>query len=187
MARINLLPWRDNLRRKRQRNFGIAAFVAVLITAAGCGGVYLYVDGMIKHQHKRNNFLKREIAAVEQKIKEIQEIEKTKARLIARMNVIQELQGSRPEIVHLFDELIATIPDGVHLKSLKQSGRALTMEGKAQSNARVSAYMRNIDTSKWLAGPSLEVISSKQKEGEGSSDFSLKASQVSHVAKKPAK
>ncbi|OOZ37848.1 PilN domain-containing protein [Solemya velesiana gill symbiont] len=187
MARINLLPWRENLRKKRQRNFGIAAFVAVLVTAAGCGGAYLYIDGMIKHQNKRNNYLKQEIALVEKKIREIQEIERTKARLIARMNVIQELQGSRPEIVHLFDELITTIPDGVFLTSLKQSGRSLTMKGRAQSNARVSTYMRNIDASKWLSVPNLEIISSKSK-GKGGVDeissFDLKAKQVTP---KPAK
>ncbi|MET0106433.1 MAG: PilN domain-containing protein [Sedimenticola sp.] len=184
MARINLLPWRENLRKKRQRNFGIAAFIAVLVTIAGCGGVYLYIDGLIKHQNQRNNYLKREIAAVEQKIKEIQEIERTKARLIARMNIIQQLQGSRPEVVHLFDELITTIPDGVHLTSLRQIGRALKMEGKAQSNARVSAYMRNIDKSKWLGGPTLQIISSKTKDGADASQFNLDATQISQVAKK---
>ncbi len=179
MARINLLPWRENLRKKRQRDFGIAALVSVLVVAVGCAAAHFYIEGMINHQKKRNSFLQKEIAQMDQKIKEIEELEKTKAKLIARMNVIQELQGSRPQVVHLFDELVETIPDGAFLTKLEQKGSGLTMDGRAQSNARVSAYMRNIEASAWLGNPSLKVISNKNENDEELSAFKLNAQQVS--------
>jgi type IV pilus assembly protein PilN len=179
MARINLLPWRENIRKKRQRDFGFATLFAIILTAAGCAGVYFYIDGMIKHQNKRNNFLKREIAAVDRQIKEIEELERTKAKLIARMNVIQQLQSSRPQVVHLFDELVETIPDGAFLTRLVQSGGNLTLDGRAQSNARVSAYMRNIESSEWIGSPNLQVITNEQKQQDlGLSNFSLQAKQI---------
>ena len=181
MARINLLPWRENLRKKRQRDFGIAALVSVLVVAVACAGAHFYIEGMIKHQEKRNGFLKREIAEMDKKIKEIEELEKTKAKLIARMNVIQELQGSRPQIVHLFDELVETIPDGTFLTKLEQQGSSLSMDGRAQSNARVSAYMRNIETSEWLGNPSLKVISNESKNDEELSTFTLNARQITQA------
>ncbi|MEW7977830.1 MAG: PilN domain-containing protein [Candidatus Sedimenticola endophacoides] len=179
MARINLLPWRENLRKKQQRDFGVAAVFAILLTAAGCAGVFFYVEGMIDQQRQRNQFLQREIAVVEAKLKEIEDLEKTKAKLIARMNVIQELQTSRPEIVHLFDELVATIPEGVHLVKLSQSGAVLTLDGEAQSNARVSTYMRNIEASKWIGDAALQVITAQGKDGAGQNKFILNAKQVS--------
>jgi len=179
MARINLLPWRENLRKKQQRAFGIAAIAAVMATAAACAGVYFYIGSLIDYQNQRNQFLQREIALMDAKLKEIADLEKTKSKLIARMNVIQQLQSSRPEVVHLFDELVATIPDGVHLVRMEQSGSTLTLEGEAQSNARVSAYMRNIEASKWLDKPSLQVIKSMDGDQVGRSRFTLTAVQVS--------
>lgn len=181
MARINLLPWRENLRKKRQRDFGIATMVSVLVVAVACAGAHFYIEGMINHQKKRNSFLKKEIAEMDKKIKEIEELERTKAKLIARMNVIQELQGSRPQVVHLFDELVETIPEGAFLTKLEQKGSSLTMDGRAQSNARVSAYMRNIDASGWLGSPSLKVISNKNKNDEELSTFTLNARQISQA------
>ena len=178
MARINLLPWRENLRKERQREFGMMALAAVLVSAAICAGVYLFINGMIAYQNQRNAYLNSEITIVDRQIKEISELEKTKANLIARMNVIQELQTSRPQIVHLFDELVATVPGGSYLTKLVQLGSAITLEGKAQSNARVSAYMRNIDASKWIGGSNLQVISTKNADGIGMNDFTLTASQV---------
>ncbi len=181
MARINLLPWRENLRKKKQRDFGVAALTSVLIVGLGCAGVYFYIDSQIEFQNKRNAYLKQEIAAMDRKIKEIKELEKTKARLIARMNVIQELQGSRPQVVHLFDEVVNTIPEGAHLTQFKQKGNKLTLTGLAQSNARISSYMRNIDHSGWVDKPVLQVISNKggkgnkQQVGAGLSQFTLNA------------
>lgn len=183
MARINLLPWRDNLRKKRQRDFVTSTLLALLVTGAACGGAHFYVEEMISHQNQRNSFLKREIVIVDKKIKEIKELEATKAKLIARMNVIQSLQSSRPEIVHLFDELVSTIPEGTHLVKLTQSANAITLDGKAQSNARVSAYMRNIDASLWLGKPELQVVSNKEQAAVALSEFTLKAKQISAKAK----
>lgn len=174
MARINLLPWRENLRKERQREFGMLALTAVVISVAACGGIYLTVEGMIAYQEQRNAYLKSEIAIVDRQIKEISNLEKTKANLIARMNVIQELQTSRPQIVHLFDELVSRTPGGIYLTKLAQKGSAITLMGRAQSNARVSTYMRNIDASEWVGGSNLQVIASKESDN----DFTLTAGQI---------
>ncbi|MES9855646.1 MAG: PilN domain-containing protein [Sedimenticola sp.] len=178
MARINLLPWRETLRKKRQRDFGSATLLAAIITGALCGGVHFYIEDMISHQQARNDYLKREIALVDKRIREIKELEKIKTKLIARMNVIQSLQGSRPQIVHLFDELVSTMPEGAHLSKLAQKGGNITLDGRAQSNARVSAYMRNIEGSEWLKSPSLQVVQSKDKVGTAWNQFTLTAKQA---------
>lgn len=183
MARINLLPWRETLRKKRQRDFGISALAAVLLMGAAAVGVHFYIDGMVSSQLKRNSFLKKEIAAMDRKIKEIKALEKTKAKLLARMNVIQTLQISRPEVVHMMDEIVITIPEGLYLTALNQKGSKLALSGRAQSNARVSAYMRNIEDSKWIGNPVLQVISNKSKTGTGMSHFTLNAKQISPIAK----
>jgi len=179
MARINLLPWRETERKRRQREFGMATLFAVILTGATCGGVHFFIENSIQHQENRNSYLKQEIAAVDRQIKEIDKLEKQKAQLIARMSVIQQLQSSRPMIVHLFDEMASTIPDGSFLTLFKQSGGELTISGRAQSNARVSTYMRNIESSQWLKTPVLQEITAKQKTGEGLNNFKLTAAQTS--------
>ena len=179
MARINLLPWRESLRKKRQRDFGVSIAIALLLVAAGAAGTHFYVDGMIQHQKKRNALLEREIAAMDLQIRSIEALERTKAKLLARMDVIQQLQGSRPQVVHLFDEVVKTIPDGTFLQALIQKGAELTLSGKAQSNARVSSYMRNLESSLWLAKPNLQVITSR--ESQGLSEFILVVQQVTPV------
>ena len=181
MARINLLPWRESLRKKRQRDFGVSIVIALLAVAAAAGGTHFFIEDMIQHQNKRNALLNSEISAMDRKIKSIQALEKTKAKLLARMDVIQQLQGSRPQVVHLFDEVVKTIPDGTHLKKLTQKGSEVTLIGEAQSNARVSSYMRNIESSKWLDKPNLQVITNKNEKNEGLSSFTLVAQQVSPV------
>ena len=178
MARINLLPWRESRRKKQQRDFGVTVGLAALLAAAACGGVHFFVEGMISYQNERNGFLQKEIAVLDKQIKEIQDLEKTKNQLIARMQVIYKLQSSRPEIVRLFDELVNTIPDGAYLTQVTQVGRSLTLDGKAESNARVSSYMRNIEGSEWLTKPALKVISSKGQTATVLSDFKLSASQA---------
>ena len=177
MAHINLLPWRESRRKRQQRDFGGIVGLAALLTAAACGGVHFYIEGLIDHQNARNGFLQKEIAVLDKQIKEIKDLEKTKNQLIARMEVIYKLQTSRPEIVHLFDELVTTIPDGVYLTQVSQSNRSLALDGKAESNARVSSYMRNIEKSEWLAKPTLRVVSSRAS-GTALSDFKLSASQA---------
>lgn len=162
MARINLLPWRDKLRSERQRQFIIALVGAVVLTGAGFFYVHTYVDGLIAHQNSRNGKLQREIAAADKKIQEIRQLEKRKADLLARMGIIEQLQASRPEAVHVFDELVQTIPEGVHLTQFSYRGKAINLSGAAQSNARVSTYMRNLESSPWFGDPRLFQI---QKSG----------------------
>jgi type IV pilus assembly protein PilN len=178
MARINLLPWREELRKQRQREFGVMVAGALFITLLLGFYVHLHVSGMIDHQKARNGFLKKEISKLDQKIKEIKELEKTKAKLLARINIIQELQSSRPEIVHLFDELVVRTPEGSYLTEVKQKGKAVTINGRAQSNARVSSYMRNVEASQWLGSPVLQVIESKGKEGAVFNQFTLNVKQI---------
>jgi type IV pilus assembly protein PilN len=178
MARINLLPWREAERKKRQQEFGMLLLGGALLTGLAVFGIHMQFQSMIQAQNQRNDYLKNEIKIVEQQIREIEELDRTKQNLLARMNVIQELQSSRPQIVHLFDEVVTIMPGGVYLNELTQQGNNVAFEGQAQSNARVSAMMRNIDDSEWLNSPKLEFIESKEKTGTGYSHFKLTASQV---------
>ena len=179
MAHINLLPWREERRKEQLRQFltimGLSVVLAILIILA----VHLQYNRMISAQESRNQYLKSQITLVEKQIREINNIAKEKKRLLARMEVIQQLQRDRPGIVHLFDQMVKVIPEGIHLKSLKQVGKKLTLNGIALSNARVSTYMRNIDASPWLTKPKLDVIEKKgsAKNGEGR-DFTLQAEQL---------
>jgi type IV pilus assembly protein PilN len=161
MPRINLLPWREELRSQRRNQF----FVALGGAAVGVGVLlllsYFIFDSMIGGQRDRNEFLKQEIATLDKQIEEILELENSKARLLARMEIIEQLQRSRPGIVHVFDDLVKVMPEGVYLTSIKQTGRRLEMVGVAESNTRVSALMRNIDQSEWLTSPDLEVVEVK--------------------------
>ena len=181
MARINLLPWREAARKKRQQEFGMMILGGVLFSCLAVVGIHMQVASQITAQNSRNTYLEQEIQVVERQIREIQELDKTKQNLIARMNVIQDLQSSRPQVVHLFDEIVSTLPEGVYLTQVVQSGNKVSLEGQAQSNARVSSLMRNIDDSEWLGMPKLDVIESKEKTGTGYSHFKLTASQISMV------
>ncbi len=158
MPKINLLPWRDELRKERQRNFLISVAGAIV---AGLGVIavtnFVY-SARIDYQRDRNQLLTNEIKILDESIKSIDGIERQKERLLARMEVIEQLQASRPEIVHLFDELTRTIPDGIHLESVAQEGRGLRIAGVAQSSTRVSSYMRNVNQSEWIGSPDLEKI-----------------------------
>ncbi|MEM7612659.1 MAG: PilN domain-containing protein [Pseudomonadota bacterium] len=158
MPRINLLPWREELRKERQKNFLIAAGVAVLAGIAVIGAVNLVYSARIDHQQARNNLLTNEIKILDESIREIDGIERQKERLLARMEVIEELQRSRPEVVHLFDELTRTVPDGVTLDTVIQTDRAIRISGVAQSSTRVSSYMRNVNGSEWIGSPDLTKI-----------------------------
>ena len=183
MTGINLLPWRAERRKQKQQQFFSITALALLSTAAILMFVRIQIAGMIEFQIERNRYLESEIASLDQKIKEIEDLEAKKRRLIAKMEVIQQLQTSRPEIVHLFDQLARTIPDGVQILDLTQSEKLLTINGVARSNSRISAYMRNLDASLWLQDPLLNVIESKQ-EGASKNDkhgnrFTLQVRQVS--------
>ena len=173
MPRINLLPWREQERKVRRREFYIAAGAAVF--AAGvfvlCGK--LVYSSWTDAQLEKNNLLKKEIVKVDAQIADIQDLENRKQRLVARMEIIEKLQRSRPEIVHLFDELVKTVPEGIYLTQIKQTNRKLEIHGVAQSSTRVSTFMRNIDASTWMDNPVLQVVESAKDSPTGGSSFTL--------------
>lgn len=184
MPRINLLPWRDEERKERKLKFLVAlggAAVGACLTAF-CG--YLLMDSMISAQEARNAVLDEKIAELDKQIEKINSLEADKARFIARMEVIEKLQRSRPEIVHVFDEIAKQLPDGVYLTQISQTGSRLKFEGVAQSSTRVSAFMRNIDSSDYLTKPELEVVETKKDNVTGAT-FVLTAEQKSSVAQEP--
>jgi type IV pilus assembly protein PilN len=162
MPRINLLPWREAERKKRQRDFGVALAGAVVVAAAVILATMLVYSQMIDNQESRNERLTNEIEELEKSITEIDGLERQKERLLARMEIIEELQKSRPEIVHLFDEIARRLPDGVYLSGLKQTGSRVEVHGVAQSSTRVSALMRQIDASDWMADPEVDRVETTQ-------------------------
>jgi len=161
MARINLLPWRTERRKQREREF------YMLLLAAGVSGLLAlfaligWMGARIDNQTQRNTYLTTEIKSLDKQIEEIKELDKTKSQLLTRKAIIEQLQSNRSQMVHLFDEMVKTVPDGVRLTSLKQAGDVLTLEGVAESNARVASYMRNIDTSPWMGRTDLRKIENK--------------------------
>jgi len=177
MPRINLLPWREEQRRERKLHFMVALGGATVVALAFAFFAYLMMGSMISGQQHRNETLRSEIKRVDKQIEEINSLESSKQKFIARMEIIEKLQRSRPEIVHVFDAIVRTLPDGTYLTSVKQSDKRLKFEGVAQSSTRVSAFMRNIDSSEWLRNPELEVVESKKGDALGSV-FKLSADQV---------
>lgn len=179
MPRINLLPWREELRQKRKKDFLLAVCGAVMMGGLIAYGTKLTVQGMISSQNGRNNMLRTEIAALDQQIEEILGLEAQKERLLARMQIIDQLQRSRPEIVHVFDELVDALPEGVHLMEIRQTDNRLELNGSAQSSTRVSALMRNIDASDWLRDPGLDVVETTEEGPARNANFSIFAQQIS--------
>jgi len=176
MARINLLPWREELRQEKKRQFLSSLGLAALLTIIFMGLVHIYMLGLKDHQSQRNKMLQDEIAVLDTKIVEVKSIGERKSKLLSKIDLVQRLQESRPEIVHLFDEIPRTTPDGVFLNKFTQLGADLTFDGKTQSNARVSAFMRAVEASAWLQTPKLGVIISPDKTNvEQNSDFTLRA------------
>lgn len=184
MPRINLLPWREAERKRRRQEFIFGAVGAVLAAGVLTLVVNWQFDSAIGQQNARNQVLKNEIAALDSQITEILGLEQQKQRLLARMDVIEQLQRSRPEVVHLFDQLVRTLPEGVYLTSVKQTDKRVQLNGMAQSSTRVSSYMRNIDASEWLADPALEVVETKGAANAGA-EFTLYANQVAVPQEQP--
>jgi type IV pilus assembly protein PilN len=183
MAHINLLPWREELRKQRKRDFFIFAGSTALAMVLVVVFLHFYFVSLIENQDARISYMKGEIKKVEAQIKEIKELENKKAQLIARMQVIDQLQKNRPEVVHMIDELVRMVPEGMYITNIVQKGRNLTIEGNAQSNARVSALMRSLDASQWFTDPVLDVIQSKSSKGEqGLQFFRLRVSQKTALA-----
>ena len=174
MARINLLPWRAERRKLRQKDFLGMLALAVAVGVLASFLVVSWYSGRISSQNARNEFLKGEIAKVDIQIKEIEELDKKKSKLLARKEVIEQLQANRSQMVHLFDSLVRTIPDGVSLTSVKQEGDILTLGGRSQSNARVSTYMRNLESSGWMTNPDLNIIEAKEGNPGLPYEFNLK-------------
>ncbi|MEZ5472453.1 MAG: PilN domain-containing protein [Marinicella sp.] len=158
MTKINLLPWREERRQQLTKEFylllGISAGIALLIF----GLAFYYFEKSIEFQNQRNQFLTQKIAVLDEQIAEIKKLEAQKASLVARQEVIEELQASRTQMVHLFDELVKTIPNGVFLEKITQQGTAISLEGYSQSHSRVSDYMRRLDASEWFIGVELDYI-----------------------------
>lgn len=183
MARINLLPWREQLREERKQQF-LVTLAGVLIVAGGL--VFLgdqYLGSAIDEQNARNEFLKKEIAVLDSRIKEISELKTRRQQLLERMKIIQDLQGNRSIIGRVFDQLVRTLPDGVYFTKLKMTGSNIAVNGAAESNNRVSSLMRNLDGSEWLASPNLSEVKAVTSGGVDQANiFTLSVQQVAPVA-----
>ena len=182
MARINLLPWRAERRELRKREFFMQLAVAAAIAVAVVILWGLFMDARISNQNARNDYLTGEIKQLDAQIAEIKDLQKTKSQLLARKQIIEQLQENRAQMVHLFDELVKTIPDGARLTALKQNGDVLTLDGVAQSNATVAEYMRNIEASPWLGSADLIRTENKHTDSRTPYQFEL----VVHLGKPPA-
>jgi len=161
MARINLLPWRTDRRKQREREFYMMLAASAVGAFLAVAAAYGWMNARIDNQNQRNTYLTTEIKALDKQIEEINELDKTKSQLLTRKQIIEQLQSNRSQMVHLFDEMVKTIPDGVRLTTMKQAGDILTLEGVAESNARVASYMRNIDNSPWMGRTDLRKIENK--------------------------
>ena len=181
-TRINLLDWRAERRARRRQEFltmvGLGVGAALAVLALG----YVTLTEAVEHQQARNQFLTVQIKDLDKQIKEIEELEKVKANLVSRMNVIQQLQESRSATVHFFDEIVNTLPDGIYLTSIKQNGQNVTIDGVAESSGRISAYMKNLDSSPWFDNPKLVVIRTGEKNRQRNSDFTLQVTNLTKAA-----
>jgi len=174
MARINLRPWREERRAEQQREF-LTALAGIAIV--GLLFVFMQdrlISSNIEEQQARNSYLTGEIASLERKIQEIDKLKERREQLLARMRVIQALQGNRPVIVHMFDEMVRSLPDGIHYTSLSRKGNNLSIQGRAESNNRISSLMRRLDGSDWFMDPNLTAVRARDgKDGEKANDFDL--------------
>jgi type IV pilus assembly protein PilN len=173
MAKINLLPWRADRRKQREREFYMMLAMAAVAAVAVILMWYLWMNARLDNEDARNAYLKDQIHQLDDKLTEIKKLEETKSKLLARKQIIEQLQANRSQMVHLFDELVKTIPDGVRLNSLKQAGDTLTLEGVAQSNASVATYMRNLDVSSWLKRSDLQKTEVKGNDKRDRFTFGL--------------
>ena len=163
MAHINLLPWRDTLKREREIRFGIIAGISLAIAGLIVLGVHAYMQSLINYQQTRNRMLEQEISRLEKQIEEINTLQQKRERMVQRMEAIQALEASRNRPVHILSEIVERVPEGVHFVLLKQEREQLTLEGFAQSDARVASLMRDLDASEWLAQPSPKIIREEER------------------------
>lgn len=185
MVKINLLPWREERRQQLTKEYYVLLGVGAFIAAAIIGAVYYVYSHNLDFQKKRNSRLDSEIQILNGKIKDIENLEKDKESLLARKKVIEELQANRTQMVHLFDELVKTIPNGVFLENIKQNGNMILMEGYAQSHSRVSSYMRQIEKSEWFKPPEVEFIRADETFETHEQKFRLSAQLINPLTKNP--
>lgn len=183
MTKINLLDWRAERRARNTAQFQSLMVLALLLAVGIVGLAYFAMTDAIERQRARNEYLRQQIVEIDQKIKEINDLERTKQNLLARMRVIEELQSSRSATVHFFDELVNTIPDGVTLTGVRQSGDMVTIEGIAESNGRISTYIKNFESSPWFADPRLVVIKTSEKNKQREGQFTLQVKNLTKAAK----
>jgi len=176
-TRINLLPWRELRRQEQDRQLLSASIGAWLLMGLVVFYGWYYVNGLIEHQNKRNDYLKTEIATLDEKIKEINKLKERKQALIARMEIIQQLQQNRTQIVHVFDDLVRKLPKGVYLTGLAKKNKQITLKGMAQSNARVSHLMNNLDSSDWFTNPNLDIVNAQDQGGDRVSQFTVRVNE----------
>ncbi|MDP4549049.1 MAG: PilN domain-containing protein [Marinobacter sp.] len=177
MAKINLRPWREELRAEKQKQFVVMMLGAVIIAA---GLVFLWktdTDNRIAYQQSRNAYIETATKQLDKQIKEIENLKRQRDELLARMKVIQDLQGKRPVIVRVFDELVRTLPDGLFFTDLKKTGERLDIVGMAESNSRISNLMRQFDESEWFTGPNLTNVAAADNRRAGYSQFNLSVQQ----------
>lgn len=173
MANINLLPWREERREELKKEYLIILAASVICAGLIVFAWHYYVNDQIANQQNRNIYLEQNIRELNAQVKEINAMKAKREELKDRMRVIQDLQGNRPEIVHLFDELVQTLPDGVFFSQLSRSGASITIEGTAESNNRVSSLMRRLDRSDWFTAPNLVSVTANPDFGEQANDFKL--------------
>lgn len=177
VTNINLLPWREELKQKRQKQLRNAIFCGWVVA---CGAAFMmvkYWDGRINYQNERNQYLQNEITSLQEIIKEIEGLREKRDEIVERLEVIQELQADRAQIVHVFDDLVQKMPEGVYLDQVNKKGSSLDVQGFAQANARVSSLMRNLDASSWFQSPKLKIVKSTSQSGLELSQFNLSVSE----------
>jgi len=179
MAGLNLLPWRDEARKESQKKFVIMVVSSIAVAAIGVFGAYSFYQNQIDRQNTRNSYLESEIKDLDKTIAEIKKLDVTRKALLDRITIIEGLQSTRPGIVHLFDEMVKSMPKGMYLTNLEQKEGKIKLEGKAESNARVSSYMNRLDMSPWLSSSALNIISiDTRKKTDRLRNFSLSVTQL---------
>lgn len=174
MATINLMPWREVRRADLKKEFIIFTALVAFLAAVIVFSWKVTLDNEIEYQQSRNQHLQQNITRLNQQVREISDLRKQKAELVARMDVIQSLQGNRPEIVHIFDQIVRTLPDGVYFNDVVRTNKTLTIRGTAESNNRVSSLMRQLDASEWFTDPNLTGVTANRAAGEYANDFQLR-------------
>lgn len=178
MIRLNLLPHRELKRKARQQQFAVLAGITFFLGLLTVGMVHIMITGQIEHQESRNDYMKNQIAILDKQIDEIKQIRAQTQVLLARKKVVETLQDNRSDVVHLLDQLVRLLPDGVYLRSIKQTNQTINLTGYAQSNARVSTLMRKLESSPWLGLPSLVEIKASKVNNARLNAFSLNVTLV---------